>query len=265
MNATGVKRVDGSERNPSNETLDAGTKVIVSRRWGNPFVMEVRLTLLAVTLLSFTSFAGEGAPKNAVGEPPPREIIVVDDVGVGDHFPSHVPGAGKYRLPEPEVAPRPQPAPQVAAPAAGPAPVGAVSDPAEWAAPPASPVTPSAPPPVQQPAPAQTHQAVAARPPSPAATAAVASAVTPDLERETLLRASDALLSGSCESELPRLAELLERTESAGIKARGRILRARCFAQRSKALQAKAEYQTYLKDFPEGLWVDEARAAVRAD
>lgn len=265
MNGAAVKGVGGRAANPSHETLDAGTEVIVSRWWGNPYVMEVRLTLLAVTLVSFTSFAGEGAPRNAVGEPPPKEIIVVDDVGVGDHFPSHVPGAGKYRLPEPEVAPRPQPAPQAAAPAAAPAPVGAVSDPGEWAAPPASPATPPAPAPSQQVAPAQAHQAVAAHAPAPAATAVAVSAVTPDLERETLLRASDALLSGSCESELPRLAELLERTESAGIKARVRILRARCFAQRSKALQAKAEYQTYLKDFPEGLWVEEARAAVRAD
>lgn len=34
-------------------------------------------------------------------------IIVVDDVGVGDPFPSHVPGAAPYRLPPRDVAPAP--------------------------------------------------------------------------------------------------------------------------------------------------------------
>jgi hypothetical protein len=218
-----------------------------------------RLMLMAVTLVSFSVLADERPTIN-----------VVDDVGVGDHFPSHVPGAGPYRLPPRDDVAPPPPAPQApapiaaapvavapVAPAAAPAPAPAVippdakpvSEPSEWAAAPSE----------AKPAPAQ----VAAPAPAPAAVA-VAVAVSPakELETDAIERASNALMqgNGSCEGELPRLAEVLDRSSSNDIKARARILRARCFLQRAKPELSKAEYLLYLKDFPNGRWVAEASA-----
>ncbi|MBL8958069.1 MAG: hypothetical protein JNK82_45265 [Myxococcaceae bacterium] len=187
-------------------------------------------------------------------------INVVDDVGVGDHFPSHVPGAAPYKLPPRDDLPPPPP-PKEQAPAENP-----VSDPGEWATigAPAQPAP--QPQPVAQPAPVAQPQAPAAAPTpvaTPKPTPAPAPSLSADLERETLERASNSLLQGTCESELPRLAELLERTDSAGIKARVRIIRARCYSTRSKPERAKLEYTAYLRDFPEGVWADEARDAAK--
>src|SRR5260221_12520698 len=100
-----------------------------------------RLMLMAVTLVSFSVLADEPAKKRADERP---QIYVFDDVGVGDHFPSQVPGSGPYRLPpKDEVAP-PPPAPAAPAPAPvatpAPAPVAApapaveqiASHPCDW-------------------------------------------------------------------------------------------------------------------------------------
>jgi hypothetical protein len=92
----------------------------------------------------------------------------------------------------------------------------------------------------------------------------VTTPAAPDIERDAISRASDALVQGKCETELPTLAELLERSDRADTKARARILRARCFTQRAKPEQAKAEYLAYLHDFPGGRWAWEARGAVAA-
>ena len=175
--------------------------------------MAARLTLLVMTLMSFAVLADEPARAAPKTEKPP-EIIVVDDVGVGDHFPSHVPGAAPWRLPPPETPVPPQPQAQ-----------------------------PAPPPPAPQPP----------QPPSPAPR---------DLEQEALERASSALLQGNCEPELPKLAEVVDRTERAENKARARILRARCFSHHAKPDRALAEYLAYLRDFPSGQWAAEAREAV---
>ncbi len=228
--------------------------------------------LVAVLSLSYTAFADPAAPSEASAkaraealakstEKPP-DIVVVDDVGVGDHFPSQVPGSAPYRLPPRDDLPPPPPQPSSPPPAAVEKPA---SDPAEWATL-GAPAQPQAQP---QPAPPPAAPAVAPQAPAAAPAPAVVSAPAPkaaapaitDLERVTLERASDSLLQGSCETELPRLAELLERTDNVGIKARVRILRARCFSQRAKPERAKTEYLAYLRDFPDGVWADEARDA----
>jgi hypothetical protein len=104
---------------------------------------------------------------------------------------------------------------------------------------------------------------VAVSPAPPAAPAAPSPApVAPDLDRQALARASAALVQGRCETELPALAELLEVSDRSDTKARARILRARCFTQRARPEQAKAEYLAYVHDFPNGAWVAEARGAV---
>jgi hypothetical protein len=157
---------------------------------------------------------------------------------------------------------------------AAPPPQGS-SDPSEWAtlekpALPAEAPKTAAPEPVRA-ASEPTRPSAAAAAPTPAgptvAEAPQAKAlapVVPDIEREALARASKALVQGRCETELPGLAELLETSERADTKARARILRARCFTQRAKADQAKAEYLAYVHDYPTGAWAAEARGAVGA-
>jgi len=197
------------------------------------------MTLLAAALISSWALA-QNAEKPKADERP--QIYVVDDVGVGDHFPSHVPGTAPYRLPPKDDAPPPAPPP---APPAPPAQEKPASDPAEWAAPPQAVAA-------QTPAVPVEAKAVAVAAPSPAR----------ELETDTIERASNALLQGSCEGELPQLAELIDRSSSADTKARARILRARCYNQRAKPQQAKAEYLLYLQEFPTGRWVAEARETV---
>jgi hypothetical protein len=190
----------------------------------------------------------------------PREINVVDDVGVGDHFPSQVPGTAPYRLPPLDTV-RPAPAAVAETP-----PERTASDPQEWA-------TLQKPPEAVKPSPVEAVKpAAVVAPPTtiePAAPAAVvaqapAAATAPDFEREALGRASRALVQGKCDRELPSLAELAEQGDRPETKARARILRARCFVQRAKQTEALAEYLAYLKDFPDGSWVSEARGAVAA-
>jgi hypothetical protein len=223
----------------------------------------MRTTLLAAALICSTALAQN------------KELVVVDDVGVGDHFPSQVPGSAPYRLPERDVVVRPESAERPA------------SDPAEWASPPVQPMPAALPVPAAQPAreAASVSEAVAAQAepraqaaieaPSaraapgaqvataqPAPAPAQPSALAHELELTAIERASDSLLQGTCETELPRLAELLERSDRSDTRARARILRARCFTQRSKTVQANLEYQLYLRDFPTGRWVAEAREVI---
>jgi hypothetical protein len=245
---------------------------------GNLFGMSARKSLWMLVLLPAASFAA-APPAQAKAEEKPREIVVVDDVGVGDHFPSQVPGTGPYRLPprEEPVAPRTE------------EPQRAASDPSEWAtldkpaqpaeahrplpaeplrqAPAAAPVAlapPPAAPTVSAPIAVAPVPAAPASAPvaAPAPAASPAAPVVPDLDRQALARASAALVQGRCETELPALAELLEQSDRSDTRARARILRARCFTQRAKTEQAKAEYLAYVHDFPNGAWVAEARGAV---
>lgn len=208
--------------------------------------------LAVMALLSSAALAAE--PPVTIGTPP-REINIVDDVGVGDHFPSHVPGSAPYRLPEREPAPRAEQPPEAPQP-----PV--VSEPGEWetigSAPQAQPQVAAQPQQQAAPTPPVPPQPQVS-PPAAAPAPQAPSGAVPDLERETLARASDSLLQGTCEAELPRLAELLDRADRADIRARARILRARCYSQRAKPEKAKAEYLMYLRDNPSGSWVAEAR------
>ncbi|MBK7863156.1 MAG: hypothetical protein IPJ65_32005 [Archangiaceae bacterium] len=222
----------------------------------------MRTTLLAALLFAVPAFAQN------------KTINVVDDVGVGDHFPSQVPGAGSYRLPERELPVREAPPPREAAPAAREAtPVEkTASDPGEWATPPAAPAAqaPAATPPPASPVVAAVTPAapvMAAVPPTapivaavaPSAPTAAPAKLSSELEITLIERASTSLLQGTCAAELPQLAELLDRSDRADTKARARILRARCFTQNHKVNLARAEYLAYLREFPNGRWVDEAR------
>jgi hypothetical protein len=245
---------------------------------GNLFGMSARKSLWMLVLLPAASFAAP-PPAQAKSDEKPREIVVVDDVGVGDHFPSQVPGAGPYRLPPLEQPVSPQPAAQRTE-----EPQRMASDPSEWATldKPAQPVETHRPLPAEplRQAPAAAPTAIAPPPAAPAVSAPIAIApvstatasapaaappaapVVPDMDRQALARASAALVQGRCETELPALAELLEQSDRSDTKARARILRARCFTQRAKTEQAKAEYLAYVHDFPNGAWVAEARGAV---
>lgn len=243
--------------------------------------MVTRTTLLMMALVSTAALAGSRASPSSGGgadrasdakaQPPaeprvvigatPREINIVDDVGVGDHFPSHVPGSAPYRLPPREMPAPPPPSEARAEPAQPIASPPIASQPGEWAT-----IETSPQPQLVQTLTAPPQPAVAPVAPvaPPQSAPAAVEQVAPDLERETLGRASDSLLQGSCETELPRLAELIDRTDRAAIKARAQILRARCFSQRAKPEKAKAEYLGYLRDNPNGAWAAEAREVTGA-
>ncbi len=99
--------------------------------------------------------------------------------------------------------------------------------------------------------------------PSPAA-----SEVRQGLERSSsadasfLLHARDQLNAKTCESFLVGLAEIAEQSQVRLYREHARYLRARCFEERLARAEAAAEYRRYLREYPRGRFVREARAAL---
>jgi hypothetical protein len=77
-----------------------------------------------------------------------------------------------------------------------------------------------------------------------------------------LWHAREQLSATTCESFLVGLAEIAERGKVREFREQARYLRARCFEERLAPAEASAEYQRYLREFPKGRYVREAKAAL---
>ena len=77
-----------------------------------------------------------------------------------------------------------------------------------------------------------------------------------------LFNAREQLSAATCESFLVGLAQIAEQSTVREFREQARYLRARCFEERLAPEEAKAEYQRYLREFPKGRYVREARAAL---
>jgi hypothetical protein len=77
-----------------------------------------------------------------------------------------------------------------------------------------------------------------------------------------LWQAREQLSARTCESFLVGLEEIAERSKVREFREHARYLRARCFEERLAAAEAAAEYQRYLREFPKGRYVPEAKAAL---
>jgi hypothetical protein len=77
-----------------------------------------------------------------------------------------------------------------------------------------------------------------------------------------LWQAREQLSARTCESFLVGLEEIAERSKVREFREHARYLRARCFEERLAAAEAAAEYQRYLREFPKGRYVREAKAAL---
>ncbi|KFE60652.1 FecR domain-containing protein [Hyalangium minutum] len=77
-----------------------------------------------------------------------------------------------------------------------------------------------------------------------------------------LWHAREQLHAKTCESFLVGLEEIAERSKVRDFREQARYLRARCFEERLSPSEAQAEYQRYLREFPKGRYVREAKAAL---
>jgi len=77
-----------------------------------------------------------------------------------------------------------------------------------------------------------------------------------------LWQAREQLSPRTCESFLVGLEEIAERSKVREFREHARYLRARCFEERLAATEAAAEYRRYLREFPKGRYVREAKAAL---
>jgi hypothetical protein len=77
-----------------------------------------------------------------------------------------------------------------------------------------------------------------------------------------LWSAREQLSASTCESFLVGLAEIAERSRVREFREQARYLRARCFEERLAQVEAAAEYRLYLREFPKGRYVREAKAAL---
>jgi hypothetical protein len=77
-----------------------------------------------------------------------------------------------------------------------------------------------------------------------------------------LWQAREQLSPRTCESFLVGLEEIAERSKVREFREHARYLRARCFEERLAAAEAAAEYRRYLREFPKGRYVREAKAAL---
>jgi hypothetical protein len=110
--------------------------------------------------------------------------------------------------------------------------------------------------------------------PEPAAPGALAAAESPwtppvpgglvpgTTDARFLWHAREQLSATTCESFLVGLEEIAERSKVREFREQARYLRARCFEKRLAAAEAAAEYQRYLREFPKGRYVREAKAAL---
>ncbi|XXF76422.1 FecR domain-containing protein [Myxococcaceae bacterium GXIMD 01537] len=81
-------------------------------------------------------------------------------------------------------------------------------------------------------------------------------------DQRFLQHARAQLKASTCESFLAGLAEIAERSPVREFREQARYLRARCFEEKLAPQAASAEYQRYLREFPRGQYVEEARAAL---
>jgi hypothetical protein len=88
------------------------------------------------------------------------------------------------------------------------------------------------------------------------------SAVQGTADARFLWHAQEQLHATTCESFLVGLAEIAERSKVRDFREQARYLRARCFEERLSPAEAQAEYRRYLREFPKGRYVREAKAAL---
>ncbi|WP_224365167.1 FecR domain-containing protein [Hyalangium versicolor] len=77
-----------------------------------------------------------------------------------------------------------------------------------------------------------------------------------------LWSAREQLSARTCESFLVGLAEIAENSRVREFREQARYLRARCFEERLSKAEAETEYRRYLREFPKGRYVREARTAL---
>jgi hypothetical protein len=77
-----------------------------------------------------------------------------------------------------------------------------------------------------------------------------------------LWHAREQLSAATCESFLVGLAEIAERSRVREFREQARYLRARCFEERLATVEAQEEFRRYLREFPKGRYVREAKAAL---
>ncbi|MDY7228716.1 FecR domain-containing protein [Hyalangium rubrum] len=184
-------------------------------------------------------------------------------------------------LAEPMPTPAPRPAPAEPSPARAPEPAAAVS--------PASPEPePSASaPPEEKPAPVAMAPSAPESsgsefapypvPSSPEPTETVVAPSAPDTrwtppepgvaqpgttDARFLWHAREQLNATACESFLVGLAEIAVQSPVREFREQARYLRARCFEERLAKDEAATEYRRYLREFPKGRYVREAKAAL---
>jgi hypothetical protein len=162
----------------------------------------------------------------------------------------------------------PEPAPPVAttSPAVEPVPDAAQEEtPAPMAATPPSSVEESgsefAPYPVPM-SPEPTEPGVLAAAESPWSPPEPGGLVPGAADARFLWHAREQLNARTCESFLMGLEEIAERSKVREFREHARYLRARCFEERLAAAEAAAEYRRYLREFPKGRYVREAKAAL---
>jgi ferric-dicitrate binding protein FerR (iron transport regulator) len=83
-----------------------------------------------------------------------------------------------------------------------------------------------------------------------------------DMERLFLRRAEDGLRAHRCQGFLVGLQDVAESSEDAQLRQRARILRARCFDDLLRPVEAEGEYRRYLQEFPQGDYSSEARRSI---
>lgn len=168
----------------------------------------------------------------------------------------------ELRAPPVEAVPRLEPAPSPPAPMAATPPASAEKSGPEIVPSPG----PTSPAPLETevlaPSPAGSDEPQAFAEAPPWALPAPGGTMQGTADARFLWHAQEHLGARTCESFLVGLAEIAERSKVLEFREQARYLRARCFEERLAATEAAAEYSRYLREFPKGRYVREAKAAL---
>ncbi len=233
--------------------VNAGQKVRYDARW--------RSTKSSLTKAEKKELAGltEPAPPPPPPMPPPEPIVRPRAEA------AVVPSAGGRVDELPELPKAPEPV--AVAPAPAPAPVQA---PAAAVAPPPALVATnmevsgipllSMPVEAVKPPPPAFNEWPSEKPVTPSKAAKLSDDGIPkDHEAIFLTRADDGFAQGKCAGFLIGLEELAMDPSRGPRAEKARIMRARCFMSLMKTKEAENEYRRYVRDYPNGAFMDEAR------
>ena len=83
-----------------------------------------------------------------------------------------------------------------------------------------------------------------------------------DHEAIFLTKADRALVKGGCERFMVGLEEIASDPKQSPRAEKARIMRARCFDMQMKTKETENEYRRYVRDYPNGVFLEEARAVM---